>query len=179
MPLPIITTAADREMRLMLDRAQRQNLMLRQQDAADRLLILQGNFKELVQARIGRLYPSPEAAPIRQGIQRAVKRTFNLLSTLSDRVCVSYKTQPVRSLKGAPQPSQDAFQAVLAESRIATRAKSWERYAFALNVAIVVPVVRRGPMGLRVDYETILPHCAEVQMSAGDPMGTPEAVPRS
>jgi hypothetical protein len=91
---------------------------------------------------------------------------------------VAYKQPPVRQLKDAPTSSQAAFTKILEESRIVTRAKTWERQVFALNVVIVVPVVRDSTdgTGKRLCYDTILPHCAEVYTDEADPMGDPVAV---
>lgn len=172
--LPVITTLADTTLRDMLARAQHINVMARQADAADRLLILEGNWREVAQGYIHQLYRTPEW---KRGISKRVKRNHNVLATLTDKCCVSYKVPPVRRLKDAAQASQDAYAELLVESSITTRAKSWERYAFALNVAIVVPVVRPDPReGKRLDYETILPHCCEVTTDPTDPMGSPRSI---
>lgn len=175
MPIPIITTLGQQTLAQMLTHAQEQNVRARQDDAARRLLILQENWRHVVWQYINGIYKTDS---VRVAMSKRVRRTFNVLQQLCRRVCVSYRVPPLRRLEGAPTATEKAYQDLLLESRIVTRAKDWERYAFSLNVVIVVPVVRDDLNGKskRLDYEMILPHCAEVHMDPSDPMGTPTAV---
>lgn len=173
--LPIISTLGQQTLAQMLTRAQQQNVRARQEDAARRLLILQENWRHVVWQYINGVIKTDA---VRVALSKRVRRTWNVSKQINKRVCVAYKVPPLRRLEGASDSTAKAYQDLLLESRIVTKAKDWERYAFALNVVIVVPVVRDdlGGKGKRLDYEMILPHCAEVQMDPSDPMGTPVAV---
>lgn len=173
MPLPITTTLADATVARMLLDAQRQSTEARQADAAERLLMLQENWRHLIYAFVNRRYKTDA---VKRAINSHVKTTFNVLLQITRRVCVVYRQPPVRRLKGAPQASQDAWAAVMREAEMSTRMKSVERHVFAVNVAIVMPVVYEDPAGRgkRLRYDELLPHCTEVQTYEQDPMGSPQ-----
>lgn len=175
MPIPIITTAGDRALAEMLARAQETNVRARQADAERRVLMMTGNWRHLA---LSHAAPKYKVAAVRQAVLSEVKTTSNLLRQLASRICVAYKVPPVRTLDKASQASQEAFAKVLDEASIVTKAKQWERYAFACNVALVVPRVRddAAGQGKRLDYEMILPDRAEVFTSDADPMGAPVRV---
>lgn len=175
MPIPIITTAGDQALAAMLARAQEANVRARQADAERRVLMMTGNWRHLALSYVANKY---EIEAVRKKVLREVKTTSNLLRQLANRICVAYKVPPVRSIDGASQASQEAFAKVLEEGSIVTKAKQWERYAFACNVALVVPRVRDDPsgQGKRNTYEMILPDRAEVFTSDADPMGMPTKV---
>lgn len=169
--LPIIQTLGDRTVAEMLSRAQEINVRARQADAARRQAILSENWKHLVYGFIDTAIRTPA---VRDALKRNVTRTHNVLLQICNRVCVAYKVPPIRYLEGASDEAQDAFSALMTESQIATKAKAWERAAFAGNVLIVVPRVRdSGGLGPRLDYEMILPDRAEVWTDDRDPMGCP------
>lgn len=172
--IPITTTLADRTAAVMLARAQEDNVRARQEDAGNRLLILEDNWLHIPWGYILQIYKTPV---VRRALCLRLKATINVLKQIAGRVCVAYKVPPIRSLKGAPQQSQDAFNKLVKESRIRTRAKKIEKQVFALNVVLVIPVVRRDPAGLqRLDFEVIPPHAAEVTTDPNDLMGDPIAV---
>lgn len=175
MPLPITTTLGEKTLAEMLARAQETNVRARQADVERRVLMLQENWRHYVYAYVNNTYKVPD---VKTAICRRVKRTYNVLQQLCNRVCVAYTVPPVRELKGAPQSAQDAFVATMKESKIVTKAKAWERFTFATNVLITVPRVRRDSngQGPRLDYEMILADRAEVYTDTADPMGDPIAV---
>ena len=175
MPLPIITTSGSRAVAELLAHAQEANVRARQADAEQRVLLLQENWRHLVVSYVGNIYRTPA---VRQAIQRRIKRTYNVLQQIANRVCVAYKIQPVRQLEGARDDQREAFAALMRESRIATKAKTWERHTFACNVAITVPRVYESPAGLgpQLTYEMILPDRCEAYTSDNDPMGDPVMV---
>ena len=174
MPIPIITTHGASAVALMLARAQESNVRARQADAERRILMMQDNWRHIEISYIASLYKS---AVVRDAISRRVKRTYNVIQQIANRVCVAYKIPPLRTIGGTDAQKQ-AFAALNAESRIATKAKTWERYTFACNVVIVVPRVRGSAdgQGKRLDYEMILPDRCEVYTDSGDPMGTPTSI---
>jgi hypothetical protein len=171
MPLPIITTLGDRAVADMLARAQEQNVRARQADAEQRVLMMAENWRHIVLSYIANIYQTPA---VRIAVQRRVKRTYNVLRQICGRVCVAYKIPPLRTIGGS-EAQQKAWSDVMVESRIATKAKTWERYTFACNVVITVPRVRERAdgQGKVLDYEMILPDRAEVYTDPDDPMGPP------
>lgn len=171
MPIPIITTAGSQAVALMLERAQEQNVRARQADAEARVLMMTENWRHLVYSYVANTYKSDV---VRTAIQRRIKRTYNVLQQICNRVCVAYKIPPLRTIGGS-EAQREAFAKLNTESRIATKAKTWERYTFATNVVIVVPRVRdsNDGQGKRLDYEMILPDRCEVYTDVNDPMGTP------
>lgn len=175
MPLPIITTLGDTTIAGMLEAAQAANVRARQADVERRLLMLQGNWRHYVEAYIANTY---RIDAVKLAIQRRVKRTYNLLDQICNRVCVAYSVPPVRELAGAPEETQQAFTALIRESKIVTKAKTWERLAFATGVLVTVPRVRLDPAGQgpRLDYEMILADRADVYTDTADPMGDPQAI---
>lgn len=174
MPLPIITTAGSLAVAEMLSRAQSINVLARQADAERRILIMQENWRHLVLGYINAIYSTDV---VKRSIARRIKRTYNVLQQLCRRVCVAYKIPPLRHIDGTDE-QQRAFADVLREASIATRAKTWERYAFACNVVIVVPrvVELANGMGRRLSYDMILPDRCEVYTDDDDPMGDPVAI---
>lgn len=167
--LPIIETLAQRTVKEMAERAQDWSVRMRQIEAERRLLILQGQWKELARAHVNGLYKD---ADVKREVAKRVKTTTNVLGMLCDRVCVAYKVPPVRRLEGSSQRVSKAWAQVMAEAKIASRSKQWERWTFGMNVIVVIPVVR----GTRLDYMPVLPHCSEVITHPGDPMGDPQAM---
>lgn len=167
--LPIIETEAKRTIRAMSERDQDANVRARKMAAEQRLLILQGQWKNLAISHASRLYKSEGA---RREIVKRIKTTTNVLGQLCAQVCVAYEREPLRRIVGANERTSSAFAKVLREGKIGIRGKEWERKAFGLNVVVVVPIVRRG----RLDYMTLLPHCFEVIADPGDPMGDPAAL---
>lgn len=172
MPLPIITTLGDREVGLVLARAQESSVRARQADAEKRLQMLQENFLHLGWAYANTLYKTED---VRKKVRTHTKRTFNVLKQICNRVCVAYKVPPLRELKDAPEASQRAFAKMLKDAKVVTKAKKWERYAFAMNVIVTVPrvVEDRAGQGKRVVYDTITPDRCEVYTDADDPLGDP------
>jgi hypothetical protein len=174
MPLPIITTLGDSAVAGMLERAQTSSVLARKGDIERRVLMLQDNWREYVWSYIGSIH---KVDAVKRAISARVKGTYNVLSQICNRVCVAYNVPPIRQLEGAPQASQEAFAAVMRESKIVTKAKAWERYTFATNVIITVPRVRTQANGSkRLDYEMILADRADVYTDTADPMGDPRAV---
>lgn len=175
MPLPIITTAGDKMLADMLARAQEINVRARQADAERRVLMMQGNWRHLALTHAAQKY---KVQAVRQAILAEIKTTSCVLRQLANRICVAYKVPPIRTLDKASEQSQQAFARVLEQGSIVTKAKQWERYAWACNVALIVPRVRDDPsgQGKRLDYEMILPDRAEVFTSDLDPMGMPVKV---
>ncbi|MGL5912283.1 MAG: hypothetical protein ACRCZP_19920 [Phycicoccus sp.] len=171
MPLPIITTLGERAVADMLSHAQEMNVRARQADAERRVLMMQENWRHLVHSYIDNIYATPA---VKLAIKRRVKRTYNVLRQICGRVCVAYKIPPLRTIEGSDEQKK-AWSDLMAESRIATKAKTWERYTFATNVVITVPRVRERAdgQGKVLDYEMILPDRAEVYTDPNDPMGPP------
>jgi hypothetical protein len=179
MPLPIIQTLGENTLALLLERFQDAATRQRQLESQNRVDILTDDWRSLLWAYIHWLYPEQDEGTVRlvKALKRRATTTINVLSRLTNTVCVAYKQPPTRTLVGASERSQEAFNSILRETRANTRLKSIERRAFALNVDIVVPVVRpdlqRGRK--RLDLDEMLPHHTEVTLSETDPMGTPIA----
>ncbi len=167
--LPIIETLAQRTVKEMAERAQDWSVRMRQIEAERRLLILQGQWREIARAHANDLYKDTD---VRREISKRIKTTTNVLGMLCDRVCVAYKVPPVRRLVGASEATAKAWAQVMTEAKIGARAKQWEKWTFGLNVITVIPVVRNS----RLDYMTVLPHCSEAITHPGDPMGDPMAM---
>lgn len=175
MPLPITTTLAEQTLATMLAHAQEQNTRARQRDAANRLLIMQENWRHLPIALINSVIKTDK---VKVALARNVRRTWNVLLQMARKLCVVYKQPPIRRLKGAPQASQDALAALVRETNIVTLAKAIERHTFSLNACIPIPRVINDPhgQGKRCRFELVLPHCSEVTTSEYDPMGDPLTV---
>lgn len=162
-----VYTLGDRLVAEALSRAQRNAARLRQQDAADRYAIMTDDWRHIAWRFIGERYPDSEQVSrqtLRDQLRNRVNITTNVLRRLCDSVCVAYNSEPSRSLTKASDEQAEAWNTLLRQTRVVTRAKDWERYGWALNVAIVLPVVRpdsSNGMGKRLDLDLILPHQAE------------------
>lgn len=170
MPLPIIRTLADEVVREMLELAQERNASARKQDASNRILIEQENYKHLIQQQINRRY---ETRIARDELSKYVTTVWNPQRKIADRVLQAYKRPPRRTLEGAIDADNEAWQKLMADSHFDVRASTFTRWAWTVNVAISVPVVRQTPTGPRLTYDLILPNVADVYTNLDDPLGDP------
>lgn len=134
----------------------------RRADARARLRIDREDFRDLVDARIDQVY---EVAAIRAKVRRFVSTAVNPLQMVADRLSVAYRVPPTRSIAGEPEASETWSQ-LMKETKIATRAKQWGRFAFISNVCHVMPwpVQREGqPVSLR--YVTVTADSSDVAFS--------------
>jgi hypothetical protein len=156
-----------------LARAQRQATVLRQQAAADRVAFLSDDWLEIAWRFVGQRYPDSEQVSrqiVRDQIRQRVNVTTNVFKRLCNTVCVAYNSEPARSLHEASKGQIEAWNRLLKETCVATKAKDWERYAWGCNVAIVLPIVRPDMNGgeRRLDFDLILPHHADVVPDAAN-----------
>ena len=140
----------------------------RQTQIARRIDIVEDDWKDHGIQSLKSRYKTPHVA---DEVAKFWKPTPNIASALLGIVAVAYENPPVRSLKGASETAQAAWARVVKESKLATKAKRWERMAWAANVVITVPLVRRGERGPELQYETFLPHHTEVFTDPRDPTG--------
>ncbi len=114
----------------------------------------------LLADRIVRVYNSPKA---REEIQKYTNKTLNIQRRVTDAVAAPiYRWTPSRylDLGKSGRRANQAWQAVLDEGGIKTKAKTWGRYAFIGNVLFVFPVVREFGGRRKLCFETVLPQDA-------------------
>ena len=132
----------------------------RRADAQSRLKIDREDFRELVEARIDEVY---ELSAIRRKVKRFVTTAINPLQMIADRIAVAYRVPPTRSLVGDATAS-DVFSRLMRETKIATRAKQWGRYAFITNVCHVIPwpVMSESGGDVSIRYVTVTADVSDV-----------------
>lgn len=173
MPLPIITTLSDVTTTQMLERLEDRSVHHRQVEISRRVDIVEGDWKDQGLTSLRRLYRTPAIA---EEVAKFWKPSPNIATALLGIVAVAYEHPPIRVLKDASLEAQAAWASAMKESNIRTKARMWERMAWAANVVITVPIVRRGNRGPELQYETFLPHHTEVFVDPRDPMGGPKAI---
>ena len=137
----------------------------RRADAQARLKIDREDFRDLIEARIDQVY---DVAAIRAKVKRFVTTAINPLQMIADRIAVAYRVPPTRSIRDEAEASE-TWAKLMRETKIATRAKQWGRYAFLTNVCHVIPwpVVKPGePVQIR--YVTVTADVSDVA-SSDDP----------
>ena len=120
-----------------------------------RLLIDHELYEPLINARINKVY---ESAQSRRDIKLFVQLRRNILKRTADRVAVVYDRPPLRTLRKVAETKRRDFLRVYAQAKTATKATTWGRNAWMVNVVHVLP--RWESEGLR--WVTVLPHKADV-----------------
>lgn len=174
MPLPASTRLLDQSIREMQSREQEFERRERQAHFLNRYHILTERWAHLVHSVILGVHRSET---IRESLYRHINTDWNVLKTLCDRVCVAYETPPLRTLEGSSEAVAQDWKQLLKQSSINTMAKQILREAFAMNVVLVVPIIRPDPkLGRKLCFRRLLPHATEVFTDRDDPSGPPVAV---
>jgi hypothetical protein len=143
--------------------------------AESRRLLVEGDWRPLVWALLGRLGYSDK---VRSALMARVKRSSNVLLKILRKVALAYKVPPTRSIQGASDEAMKAFaRIVLEDGGLLTMPQRWERLVWAMNVVITVPVVyaANNAFGRRLGFEVLLPSNTEVVTPEDSPTARPIA----
>ncbi|MBL9105182.1 MAG: hypothetical protein JNL82_29825 [Myxococcales bacterium] len=140
----------------------------RKQGALRRLRILQEDFRADIVQRIHETHMEPS---VRNRIAKFVSVALSPARDVTRAVACAYDLGVRRVLRGASEEAQLAFASLVRESQAATKAPTWNAFAFFLGPTIVVPAVRKGRLAL----ELLRPESTDVLADPEDPMGTPAA----
>lgn len=123
------------------------------------LIEAEGHHNALVD-RIVEAYNSPRA---RNEILKFALKTLNIQKRVTNAVAAPiYRWTPARNSGVRGKTANKAWQDILREGGIQTRAKQWARYAFIGNLVYVLPIVRRFGGKPELRFEMILPHHSEL-----------------
>ena len=146
---------------------------IRKKALRNRYRVYMEDYKDLVTERIRETY---NTAIARRELAKYVTSALNPLKSITDKLAVAYKIQPTRELEGASEADNDKWRSNMKESRIAVKAKQWNRYAFLLSTTFVIPELRMkaGNPDPVLSYQTILPHLVDVVF--GDDPDHPDVI---
>lgn len=143
--------------RVRADEAEQQ----RRLEYTRRHLVLIDRYEPLVHRRLAEVYSKGRSIA---ELSKFASAGSNVMGRVVREVAYVYTRTPSRRLRaGGPLGAalNQRLAASLEELQIATRAKGWARWAFALNVAWIVPACWERQAGLQLDTTLVLPHTAE------------------
>lgn len=140
----------------------------RRQAAWERFLVLIEQHKSLVWKRVGEVF---EDQKTREQVLRHADASVNLARDITRDLCCVWKHDAERTIKDATDTEKEAFLQLVGESRFASHARAWNRFAFYEGPTTVIPVVRAD----RMTWDTLLPHAYDVRQNPEDQWGAPLA----
>lgn len=140
----------------------------RRQAAWERFLVLIEQHKSLVCQRVANVFKDEQT---RKQVLEHADASVNLARDVVKDLCCVWKHDATRSIKKANKKQIEAFLKLVDESKFASHARAWNRFAFYEGPTTVIPVIR----GERLTWDTLLPHAYDVRQNPDDQWGAPLA----